>query len=1105
MTAPAFWNSEFTVNSTTTNDQNEPVVTALADGRFVVTWTDWSQGEGDTTVRAQMYNADGSKKSNEFVVHSTTTNNQHQPSVTALSNGNFVVVWADDRLSTEANPNVEVYGRVFNVDGVPVGNEFLVPMQMGGGSTNGNQMLPSVCAISGTAGFAVSWHDDNPHGTDSSGSSIRTIMYNGDGTPRTGEIQVNVKAQDDQTSPAMADLGNQKFVVVWTDQTGDADQSAAIKMRIVNSDGTFATGENRVNTEVGGDQMNAKVTRLANGGFVVTWQSGELNDYEIAARVYDASGAPIGGEFAVNSSTFDKQIEPTVTALNDGRFMVTWSDNSEFVESDYEVKGQIFALSGGHYAKDGGEFRVTTGGIHNQQKSSVTTLVDGRVVVAWWSDNGDSSSGAVHARILEPREAGIELPGTALNDDYIGTAFNDTLHGAGGNDKLDGAGGNDILDGGAGADALIGGAGFDYADYRSSTSWGVNVNLQEGGGEYGDAAGDVYVGIEGAYGSAFGDSFIGNGAANHFLGGDGDDYFTASAGADTMDGGRGMDTVDYWGATSSVIISLMPGAVQGGFAAGQVLIDIEKVFGSAFNDTMSGNDEVNYLIGNAGDDSLSGLGGDDYLAGEAGNDTLLGGSGADLLIGQEGNDLLEGGSGADTLRGDDGIDMASYAHSSEAVVVSLADPSINQGVDAIGDRYLGIEGLIGSAFNDWLIGDAGNNILEGGAGADTLDGGDGFDIVSYARSSSAVRMDLGGIGLSTGDAVGDVLISIEGVEGSQFDDVLIAGSSGSYFLGGGGNDWMQAGGGADNLNGGDGFDTVTWATASGRVVVNLSNQAANGGAALGDVVTGVEAFYLTAYGDHFTANPATSVTVYGMAGNDVIIGSAQADYLDGGSGSDVLQGGGGNDTYLVDVASDVVVELAGGGYDTVYASTNYVLGSRMEVEVLCAAGGSASISLTGSETNNTIIGNDGANRLEGKGARDVIRGGAGNDRIDGGLHSDTLDGGAGRDIFVFSTKIDKKKTNVDKIVKFNVKDDSIHLENAIFKALGKGSVKKPVKLKADMFTIGKAATDENDRIIYDKKTGALYYDADGSGSGAALMFAQLDKNLKLTAADFFVI
>ncbi|MFC1457776.1 cadherin domain-containing protein [Microvirga arabica] len=143
--------------------------------------------------------------------------------------------------------------------------------------------------------------------------------------------------------------------------------------------------------------------------------------------------------------------------------------------------------------------------------------------------------------------------------------------------------------------------------------------------------------------------------------------------------------------------------------------------------------------------------------------------------------------------------------------------------------------------------------------------------------------------------------------------------------------------------------------------------------------------------------------------------------------------------------------------------------------------------------------------IRGTSGHNVLTGGAGQDRLFGGLGKDTLTGGGGQDVFVFDTK-PNTKTNLDRITDFNVRDDALWLDNAIFKALGKaGSVTKPAQLKSSMFHTGSSAHDSSDRLIYNKKTGALSYDADGTGAAKQVQIATLAKKLALSHKDFFVI
>ncbi|MBF9198190.1 calcium-binding protein [Microvirga terrestris] len=161
-----------------------------------------------------------------------------------------------------------------------------------------------------------------------------------------------------------------------------------------------------------------------------------------------------------------------------------------------------------------------------------------------------------------------------------------------------------------------------------------------------------------------------------------------------------------------------------------------------------------------------------------------------------------------------------------------------------------------------------------------------------------------------------------------------------------------------------------------------------------------------------------------------------------------------------------------------------------------------------------ITGTAKADGLNGTAGRDVIKGLAGNDSLVGNTGNDTLYGGAGKDVltggggqdvFVFDSK-PNKKTNLDKVADFSVSDDSIWLENKIFSKLGKkGSETAPAQLKKAFFVVGDKAKDKDDYIVYNKKTGKLSYDVDGSGSKAAVEIATLSKKLAMTNKDFFVI
>jgi Ca2+-binding RTX toxin-like protein len=158
----------------------------------------------------------------------------------------------------------------------------------------------------------------------------------------------------------------------------------------------------------------------------------------------------------------------------------------------------------------------------------------------------------------------------------------------------------------------------------------------------------------------------------------------------------------------------------------------------------------------------------------------------------------------------------------------------------------------------------------------------------------------------------------------------------------------------------------------------------------------------------------------------------------------------------------------------------------------------------GTSANDRIYGGSGPDTLGGGQGADLLKGGGGKDTLLGGLGRDTLFGGSGRDAFVFNTTLNKS-TNVDRIADFRVSDDSIKLDNAVFRKIGAGTTTKPKELGADMFVTGSRAYDAEDRVIYDRTKGMLFYDSDGIGRSKQVLFASLSKHLKMTHHDFFVV
>jgi Ca2+-binding RTX toxin-like protein len=430
------------------------------------------------------------------------------------------------------------------------------------------------------------------------------------------------------------------------------------------------------------------------------------------------------------------------------------------------------------------------------------------------------------------------------------------------------------------------------------------------------------------------------------------------------------------------------------------------IFGTSSSETINAADGMtsgdDTVFAGDGNDTIRGLGGDDYLKGEDGNDTIYGGDGFDTLYGGKNEDTLYGGNDNDSLFGQQGDDH-----------------------------------LYGENNDDYLI---------GGAGADTLDGGDGNDTASYVGSDAAVHVSLEPVlpaGYNSGcEAEGDILVNIENLDGSKYDDelhgndhdnLLVGYDGNDHLYGGDGNDGLYGSQGNDVLDGGAGADHMVGGTENDTYIVDNAGDVVTELA--GEGIDTVDAYINYTLGDNVeglvlagvgglsgTGNDLDNAILgndydnllSGGGGADFIFGLGGSDIIDGGPGADTMLGGQGFDIYIVDNAGDVVTEYAGEGVDQVQTSVSYTLAPGSEVEVLYAdpATTTAPISLTGNELDNFLTGNDGINVLV------------------GGLGVDTLRGNGGGDAFLWSSVAETSASNPDIVTDYSsAQGDVLHFTN----------------------------------------------------------------------------
>jgi Ca2+-binding RTX toxin-like protein len=633
-----FIGEDFLINPTTDGDQSEPSVTALSDGRFVASWSSFEASSGTWDIRGRVFSADGAPAGDDFVVNNITADNESLPSITALANGGFAVAW-----QLSFGSDFDVHGRIFNPDGSPAADEFVV-----NAGTISRQQEPAMATLP-DGRFVVSWIGEVP--TDHT-YDILARIFNADGTPVGDAFTVNTRLHSYEYQPSITSLSDGGFVVAWH----YSDFGAIEQARVFHADGTPASDE----FGFGDASFNAQdarpsVAALNDGGFVVIWERHVTgfgdNQGEIRGQIFHADGTPASSEFAVNTRTIGDQTQSKVTALSDGRIMVSWLSDSED-GATYAIRGRLFNADGSPAAGD--DFVVNTTLGVGGSAPSIDALSNGHFVVTWQSFEGDTSSYDIRGIIL-PADPDVNAPPHAVDDNGKHIAFNtpgvflaadllandtdadhDPLNivsvsaATHGSVVLDGDG-NSVF---TAAGNYSGAASFSYSISDGHSTSTANVQFTIDGPAQtliGGAGDDLLVGSTGN------DRIIGNNGADVLAGGDGNDWMSGGRGRDVLHGGHGADTmlggadddIYYVDNAHDVVIEGRNGGVDevrssisytlGSYVENLILNGAVNGTGNKFDNHITGSDNANVLSGGIGRDVLEGGRGGDVLT--AGRDS----------------------------------------------------------------------------------------------------------------------------------------------------------------------------------------------------------------------------------------------------------------------------------------------------------------------------------------------------------------------------------------------------------------------------------------------------------------------------------------------------
>jgi S-layer homology domain len=404
--APVF-GPEFQVNTTTTSYQYAPSVANIGPAsNFVVVWSSDGQDGSQTGAVGRLFNAAGTPLGGEFAINVSTTGYQDRVLVGSNAAGNFVVAWTE---FVSYDASYEIRARRFDSSGTPQGGDIVVNTW-----TTGTQVYSPV-AMDSAGNFVVVWNSAPDFLTgqtpqDGSGSGIFARRFDANGNPLSAEFQVNQYTTGSQYSPRIAMNPAGDFIIVWTSEHQDA-QASSIMARRYDNVGAPLGGEFRVNTQEANFQQEPDVALDPAGRAIVVWQSNEQDGSEMGVygQRFDASGNKLGPEFNVNAFTPSDQWRPRVVAgfgsSDPGEFAVIWHSEAED-GSDAGVYAQHFDETG---RRSSLELRVNEFTAGFQGYPAIAAQPNGQFVAAWQSEGNDGSDLGIAARLAGVPRAELNL------------------------------------------------------------------------------------------------------------------------------------------------------------------------------------------------------------------------------------------------------------------------------------------------------------------------------------------------------------------------------------------------------------------------------------------------------------------------------------------------------------------------------------------------------------------------------------------------------------------------------------------------------------------------------------------------------------------------
>ena len=392
---------DFQINSFTASYQAASDV-GLQPGGFVAVWQSDGSSQTDNddySIQAQRFGSDGLPLGGEFQVNTYTTGAQSYPSIAVGPTGDFVVVWQSAGSAADDGHGTSIQGRRFASDGSPLGDDFQINTY-----TTFDQIRPEV-GIDASGDFAVVWELYAVSG-------IRGRRFSSEGAPSGPEVQAYVDLKSGQRRPDVAMTADGDWLVVWEngDSLNDIDGIAGI---VFDSDSTPISFGFHISADTSVVASNPKVASDADENFVVVWDTrsafGPVGSFYIRGRRLSLSTGHLSDEFQINTHTTVHQNLPAVAVEPDGDFIVAWT--SEFSsgsdDSATSIQGRRFDSDG---FPRGGDFQVNSWTFDYQVYPALAIDARGDFIAVWHSlssAGSDSDNVSVQGRRFAPSKVGL--------------------------------------------------------------------------------------------------------------------------------------------------------------------------------------------------------------------------------------------------------------------------------------------------------------------------------------------------------------------------------------------------------------------------------------------------------------------------------------------------------------------------------------------------------------------------------------------------------------------------------------------------------------------------------------------------------------------------